>query len=428
MAKILFSVFSNVQDLNNTALDSFYKNFINALVKYKNEVWVLITNGLVEIKNDNNLYLNVSDKDRIVEVVKNFNPDLIISPNHEIPLDILNNTDCQVAVYTADSPIYVRNRDYIKSHIERYTFLHGGWHNVFSEACVKMFGATEEQNFYIGHVTAVQSREQEQQNNIAFIGTVGWPQLVKEKINLFSCQKEFDDFWKRLEQTSGDASTWDMGFCHVLTSNNRIKTLDAICDLGLSIYGIPYNIFEAVGFSYQLVKCFKYNQVTNVLQMENVLNSAKISPNLYNAQAVSGLSWRVADVMASNACLISPYKTDLDLISPYVKIPTFETPTECRELCIKLLKDNKWREDIVRGCHKAVNDFLTYEKWLKNISDVLGIKLQNIGKGKVEYIVSEVKENKYCTGVLRCQNFSDKLRYKIWKHLGKMLRRKGILK
>jgi len=88
----------------------------------------------------------------------------------------------------------------------------------------------------------------------------------------------------------------------------------------------------------ELVFAFDYTPVTSIKLTEKLLNSSKIGINLYHAQAVTGFSWRVADIMASNSCLISPNKQDLQKLNPYMKIPTFETPEEAREICKKTSK------------------------------------------------------------------------------------------
>lgn len=124
---------------------------------------------------------------------------------------------------------------------------------------------------------------------------------------------------------------------YVLTSNNRIKTLDNLVDLGLKIYGYPENFFEVSPFSMELAFSFDFTTVTSTKFTEHLLNSSKIGVNLYHPQAVTGFSWRVADIMASNSCLISPSKSDLARLNPYIKMPTFENPEEARILCKKLL-------------------------------------------------------------------------------------------
>jgi hypothetical protein len=166
-------------------------------------------------------------------------------------------------------------------------------------------------------------------------------------------------------------------FHQAITSNNRIKILDALTDLGLKVHGYPLNFFNVVPYSMDLAFCFDYKSVSSLVETEEVFNSTKIGLNLYNAQAVEGFSWRVADIMASNACLISPFKEDLTKINPYIKMPTFQTPAEARELCDKLLKDEMWRSEIVTASQKAIDEHGRFEHILKKVEEIFNIKLLN---------------------------------------------------
>lgn len=410
---------SNVDTLRKGALDAFFQNLVDAFCSYGNEVKILKVNDFFGWPNEK--YIN---QDFLVKEVQKFNPDFIFSPNHDIPLCVLKNTNCKIVVYTADSPDYFHAKDYLAGNSERYIFVHGGWENTFPDFLNKKYGIKEEQNFYIGHMTNVHAYETDVKRNIGFIGFVGWANIAIAKILKAKKQKSFEEIIREIESSEKERITYNQ----VLTSNIRIKTLDAICDLGLEIYGIPANIIPVGGYSWELMKCFNFKTVVSTQDTEEILNSSLISPNLYNYQAPKGLSWRIADVMASNAVLISPPKPDLKRMSPYIDIPTFETPAECRELCQKLLKDEIWRKEIVAGSQKAIDDFFRPRHTLDLLSKILNLNL-----------VDEKKETLPAT-YLNTQNLSailmgtkgkfslkNKIRYKVWKHLDKKLRGKGII-
>lgn len=416
MAKILFSVFSNIEELHPGALDPFFQNLIQALAENGNEVFVIKTNGLVSFMADT-FYGN---KKRLLSEIKNFGPELIISPNHEIPKIILENTDCRILVYTADSPIYFNQKEYMKKHIDRYVFMHSGWENFFPQYLKDHYGVKEENNFFIGYVTNVHAKQVPLKTNIIFIGFIGWPQIAQAEFSKVRNQQQYQELISLYEEQD----VTSLPYTQLKTGNIRIKTLDAIHDLGLTVYGIPSNFLTAIGYSWELFKCFNYEPVFTTQKTEELLNSALIAPHLYNHQAPLGLSWRVADVMASNACLISPPKPDLKRLSPYVEIPAYESPAECRELCRKLLKDEKWRKDIVEGSQKAVEEFCCYEHTLKTISGHTGFSLINPGiSGSVSFSQDVVKIQKK----KKHQAVADKLYYKLWKHFNKKAKEKGLI-
>lgn len=422
MAKILFSVSSNIDELCPDSVDAYFQNMIDSLAENGNDVFVLKTNGLVSFAK-RNADCFFGNREKLLFEIRNFSPDLIITPNHEIPLVILENTDCRILVYTADNPIYFHQNNYMKKNIDRYVFMHGGWENFFTKYLKDHYGVREENNFFIGHVTKVHAKKVPLKSNIIFIGFVGWPQIAQDEFSKVQDQKQYQKLICRYEKE--DVSS--LPYTQLKTSNIRIKTLDAIQDLGLTVYGIPSNFLNTIGYSWELFKCFNCEPVFTTQKTEELLNSALIAPHLYNYQAPIGLSWRVADVMASNACLISPPKPDLKRLSPYIDIPTYDSPAECRELCQKLLKDESRRREIVEGSQKAVEEFCRYDHTLKTISKFTGFSLINPGvQGSVVFYRDVQKtigkaENRKHPGVM------DRLYYKLWKHFNKKAKKRGLI-
>lgn len=421
MTKIIFSCMPNMTVIKKGAMDPFFQNIIDALTDNGNEVFLLRLD--LGWQND---WLPERTLKRLIA----FKPDLIISPNHDVPLPLLQKTICPVIAYTADSPAYFRNQDYIRKNRERYLFMHGGWENIFPEILARDYGVREEQNFFTGHMTAVKAKDCEIKRNIGFIGFIGWGFC---QLDLLQKCKNNETFRAEIQKAE-DAGINSIDYTQVRTSNSRIKTLDALVDLGLECFGIPDNFLNCGAYSWELMKCFNFTQVVTTQTTEEILNSSLISPNLYNYQAPLGLSWRVADVMASNACLISPPKPDLKRISPYIDIPTYESPAECRELCQKLLKDEAWRKDIVLGCQKAIDDLeLRPVHLLKIIEQVLHIPLVN--QSEKEGQLTDVSVFKPILAIEPVKNetrketvsLKYKVYYKIWKHLNKRLKKKGII-
>ncbi len=387
MAKILFSAFSNINWINNTAIDPFYEGFINSLIEHGNEVMLLRSNDFLRYRANNTLNSTI-DSAKLLQAVNKFNPDFIIAANHVIPQIILDNTTVPVAVWTSDSPEYYDAKEYIKKNISRYTFLHHGWNNHHTNLCQEMFAAKKEQNFSIGYATNLKARNNTIESNIAFIGTLGYADKIKNYLKK-NCNnidiRKMDNIFLKIKQDPFNIILEDLkelplelyDYFYTLTSNNRIKTLDHLSDLGLKVYGYPDNFFEVVPYSIDLALCFDYTQIITTKDTEKVLNSTKIGINLYSAHAVTGVSWRCADVMASNACLIAHPSPDLNRLNPYMKIPTFTTPQEARELCQKLLKDDQWRKDIVTSSQKSIEKHGRFEHVFKIIEEILNVQLLN---------------------------------------------------
>lgn len=384
MARILFSLFSNINWLGGTEIDLFYEGFINTLIKQGNDVMLLRTNEFLPHQQKNILF-NSINPNKLAQDVIDFNPELIIAANNHIPKVILNALDCPVALWTSDSSAWYSDKDYIKKNIHKYKFFHHGWDNVHVKICIETFNARLDQNYCVGHATAIRPENRKVNSNITFVGTVGHSQNMINFLK-YHCRNNdihrLKEFYQETLQSPlrnisnhfNDKLTLS-DFHQVITGNNRIKTLDALSDLGLTAYGLPTNFLEIAAYSMELALCFNYTPIVSLEDSQNIFNSSKIGINLYSAHAITGFSWRVADIMASNACLISPNKADLIKFNPYIKMPTFESPQECRELCQKLLKDEMWRKDIVAASHKAVEEHGRFEHMFKIIEDVSDVVL-----------------------------------------------------
>ena len=136
------------------------------------------------------------------------------------------------------------------------------------------------------------------------------------------------------------------------------------------------------------------------------------------------------DVMASNACLVSDYHEDFNLYFPKVPIPLYDSPAEAKEVCSKLLKEENLRKDIVAQCHEIIEEKYRFKRYRKNWEDILGISLCSKEKGTIEFLfpqefIKDTHKAKESKSVNR--GYTQRLQYKIWKHLGKKLRKKGII-
>ncbi len=399
MARILFSLFSNINWLGDSEIDPFYEGFINTLIDQGNTVMVIRTNEFLPLITSNTLSSHLNSN-KIVKKVQDFNPDLIITANNHIPRVILDAIDKPILLWASDSPVWYSDKDYIRKNVERYKFLHHGWNHAHTKVCIEQFKCTLDQNFHMGHATAVKSKKLSIDSKITFVGTVGYPKNMVHYLKYSVDNKKLKDlkaFYLKIIKSpmDNDLKNFDQGleiidFFQTMTANNRIKSLDAISDLGLKVYGFPMNFFDVAPYSMDLAFCFDYDRIASLADTERVFNSAKIGVNLYNAHTCSGFSWRVPDIMASNACLISPHKEDLIKFNPYIKMPTFESPQECRELCQKLLKDEVWRKDVVASSHKAIEEHGRFEHMFKTIEGVVDIQLlkvrSNNSKGKLHLL------------------------------------------
>ncbi len=395
MAKILFAARSNIIWAGDNAFDPYYEALLLELKKNNHDILVIRTNDIVGFDNESqHRGIDIIIKEKIIQ----FKPELIIAANNSLPDCIYPITSCPILLLMADTTSFFEGKEFIKKHIERYTFLHCGWDSCFYNDCIRLFNSKPEQNVNIGYHTAIQAQHLDIFYNISFVGTIGWGRSADKTFLHLQNNKQLEEFIQKFKFTNGELSQ-DTAILNVLTSNMRIKTLDALTDLGLNIFGWKNNMVLALPYSIELVKCFNFNPMLTLSDTQNMLNSSVISLTVPNAQAVNGLSWRVADILASNACLVSPPQKDLKTISPYIEIPTYTSPAEARDVCQRLLKDEAWRKDVVMASQKAVDEKNRFSHLLEYLQDISGITLCNTTNsdhaGKFELISAASIPNRF---------------------------------
>ncbi len=407
MAKILFSARSNIIWAGDNVFDPYYEGFLTELKNNAHDILVIRTNDIVHI---NNQCHHAAINNIIIEKIKNFKPDLIITANNSMPDCVYKNTNCPIMLLMVDSPTFFEGPSNIKQNIDRYLFLHVGWESVFHKDCINLFGAKPEQNYEIGYQSAIQAYEIEKKYNISFVGTVGWGRNIENSFLKINSNAEFEEFLKQFNHKD-DTCYENTDVIYALTSNMRIKTLDALCDLGLNIFGWKENIVIAFPYSLDLIKCFNFDPVITLQASEKMLNESIISITLPNAQAIRSLSWRVADILASNSCLISPPKEDLKLISPYVDIPTFTSPLEARELCKKLLKDEEWRKEIIVGSQKSINENHRFSHMIEKLNNLVNLTIHNPNATKQNINYETISHGSMPARYLLPKTKIDKIKY-----------------
>lgn len=392
MAKIVFSAQSNIIfDINNPlAIDAFYEGFIEELKKYGNEVLLIRTNDILgkNLSKNNNTKFIISLA--LLQKIKKFKPDLIITANHSVPQVILDSTSCPVAVLNSDSVVYYNCKEYIKKNIERYSFFHFDKSMFFADNICKICGAKPEQNYFLGNATSVRSKTENIQDNIVFLGIFGWPDNIQYKVESVFSQAGLEQIIKEYEEALSCKDKYSKDYFQTATINKRIKILEALSDLGLKIHCYQRQAAYLVPYSMNLLKCCDITPVYSVKDIEKKYNSSLIAPTLPNAQAITGFSWRVTEVMASNACLISnPSK---DLMEQFPFIPIYNSPAEARELCKKLLSDKSWRNDIVEQSHETIEQNYRFIHLFKRLENATGINITADKEKKIGTIDNSLNE------------------------------------
>lgn len=383
MARIFISFFDGIVDLNNPkamschyeSLLTEFKNAGNDILYFDHKIW-----GKDFGKPPKN-FLNQ---------LKKFNPDLIILFDNRC-YDISKHFDCPIIIWEADSCLYFSNKEEIKKNPNRFHYIVG--QTVLVPKIKELFGITSNNVHYLSSVTSTISEDLPQTTNISFIGTkFHTPDMISEFMHTKPSNKEVEIFKKMLcyvekypftteEEIFKKIKTNSTNIkdkfsvksaIAVLSVKNRIQILSMAADLGLDLYGNESWI-DGLLHEPDLALSYKNKLIYTQKQNQDIYNSSKISININHAQAQTGFSWRVCDIMASNACLVTQHKKDLEDLFPKIKIPMFSNKYEAYEICKKLLREDNMRKDIVNSCQEAIDKNFRYSHLFKKLEQIFGI-------------------------------------------------------
>lgn len=451
MTRILLSLSNSIFYEGKFRIGCFYEQIISELSKYGNDVLVfnpcLFNQG--NFMSENELKSNISEAD-LRNKIKDFNPELILSFNNANYSKILEITNCPIVVWNADLPYLWNQCNIIKKNVDRYTFLSFTDSKVVLENMKKTFSCKDSQCHFVRNATSIQAEKIPQTMNISFIGTrFGMEQNFCKLIEKYSFNPKLNEVAKMIYENPFVSKETLLGilqdeknlyhdfekirddsYTGFFSAEKRIQTLLNISDLGLHFFGTK----DWMDFAYilpSLALAFDPKFVYSVKDNQDVYNSSKISISINHCQAHDGIPWRVPDVMASNACLVSTENSFMERhFSKYVKIPTFSNSFEARDLCQKLLKDESWRKDIVQASNEIINQDWRWHHRFKQMEQILNLKFLNTGaSGKVSILepLFDKSKKEITLNKSLIKGLKNKYRYKIWKHLGKKLRKKGVI-
>lgn len=400
MSKIFVSMYNFSYHKNDPyILPPFYEAFVNGLKDAGNDVFCFFEKSAK--------LFDEPIPEEVLEKVKAFDPDLFIFFNNTF-WDITEYFDCPIIVYDVDTVNFFRNKDKIKQSIDRYHFL------TFQDEAPALIqdvcGADARQIRKVPLFTGVKANpKMEQTTNISFVGW-NWmwvgcdfvTEFVQKEISaeeLAMARDVFYSFVKYPFKTAREIyeekeyEVQNKLIIDDLERNTslisgvlRARYLTAIADLGLDLRGMSW-VDQSTKYYPELCLCYNKTQVFSLLENQLLYNRSKIGFNTNHIQAQSGFSWRVCDIMASNACLVSEYKPGLAKTFPGIPLPTFTSPAEAREQCQKILKEDNLRKDIVAASHEMINKNNRFKNVQDEIEDFLNITIHADQKGTLEVLL-----------------------------------------
>ena len=348
-----------------------------------------------------------------------FSPDIIISYNNVLPgYDIYNYTNCPIIVYPADVFRVWAGIELLKTHIDRYYFL-DATERITSDIKKNLPEVKNNQFIPFGHATGVKAMDLPQDINISFVGSLGnyaWgtrayfsnlykyvsydeansqkDAFIKAYRNHLKDDNDivYSDFMNSSEPVVDRMKDKYVYELNTITAcNKRFSILSKLTELDIEIHGYPYSWGQIVEFNIDLLRCFNYKPSVSLEDTMNLYNRSKVSVNLPQGVNTEGFSWRVPDILASNAVLLSVPKGDLvRLMKTYYKdFPYYETANEALSIAKKMLLEDNWRRELIEASHCLVENEFRYPKKLKYMKQAIGIDICNVGLNGGLKIITE---------------------------------------
>jgi hypothetical protein len=375
----------------------FYEGLISALRKNGNNVMEIITNDFLNRAwNGSNELRPEIQSERLMGDILRFQPDLIISFNNSSIKGLEKSVDCPIAIWDADHFYHFNDLDELRANINRYIFFCSQKSDIFD--CQAILGASRDQCYLMKPATSVISDESvEKKHVISFVGTAFGNSEEKKKLqqheeSYVALAKEIlsqEESVENLAQKYAHIPEVEQTILDFGSVSARANTLAHVAPLGLNIHG--GNGWLEVGLDSSLDIFCAYNpeRVYSLKQTEDLYNASKIGLNINHAQAKSGYSWRVMDILASSAALVSNYSSDLEdeLGKDLSKLIFYKTPMEAHEICSRLIRDENLRTEIVRRSNEIVRKYHTWEIRVSEMQDILGVNLVSIQRQQGEYIL-----------------------------------------
>ena len=395
MANVLISYFS---DYGGTTYDSIS----NELLKNGNNVlrYNINSQGTSYDRWGGDSTCVFSDiKDKILK----FSPDVVLNFNNSFPSNIELPKKCKVCLIDADAPFVFWNKETLKRKQNSYYYI--GLQGYSKHMYESFFGVrlNNKNYLYMPMATSTKNTHIPQDKNISFIGSNFYPLDIPKGEDFYSpiglelYRKFKEDYFFSFEEAKKickHCASPEWVFEKVrayYVGQERLKYMQQLTDLGFTFYGVRW-WNKIAYYDFELAQCFDKTPIICLESTEQVYNSSKISINISHPQAKSSFSWRVMDIMASNACLLMEDKPDWrDLFEKYLSKETldaiiYKDRFDMREKAKRLLADETLRLKCVKELNNAIEKNGRWEHRFRMLEKFLNVKLIKNKTSKPIYI------------------------------------------
>ena len=196
-----------------------------------------------------------------------------------------------------------------------------------------------------------------------------------------------------LKEHKWSRSFFEMQIQNLITNQNRVSVVDRLHGLGLSLFG-NHEWMNAAAYNPNILKVYSDGRVISSHEdIMRIYNSSKICINMSQLQGGSALPYRVIDILASDALLITNYHPDSDAFRIFGKdcpIVMYKNLEELSALCEYYLLHEDERRILVTKCNEMVKNGFDFKNRCEDILGICGLPLgrEVLSPGSVSYIDS----------------------------------------
>ena len=165
---------------------------------------------------------------------------------------------------------------------------------------------------------------------------------------------------------------------NILTNRSRVEVVERLAPHGLALFGNA-GWQKLMTHNARVMAAFQPGPaLTAHADLRRVYNASKVSINLPQAHVTQdAVQYRVIDVMASNALMITKHSPTSDLYRVFGQdcpIPTYSDLEELERLCAHYLANEKERRAAVTKCNALVGKGFTFAERAVELLRIAGLE------------------------------------------------------
>lgn len=237
-----------------------------------------------------------------------------------------------------------------------------------------------------------------------YASMLNWIEIVRRGASIPRSGRDVDHVKSLLSHLENPISDLERHIQNYISDQERLDVVSTLSDRGIVLFG---NL-EWIGRSTSVDRAFRYGEryISSHADLMDIYNSSKLCINIPQIHCGNALPYRVMDVLASRALLITKQQERSDLYQLFgaeCVVPTYQTMTELKELCDYYLENEEARQEKVLQCNAYVSQGFSFKERCQEIIE------------KLEATVPE-ESNIGDTNVIDSNRFHDTLK-PLWRKL-----------